>query len=73
VALSVQQVEPEAAFWHRDLREFLLPYAAVREAADPDAALQRFLQSTFAAAAGLLDWPSGLVIDETPTFGRPPA
>jgi hypothetical protein len=72
VALSVQPVEPAAAFWHRDLREFLLPYEAVREAPDPDAELQRFLGSTFAAAAALLDWPPGLVIDETPSFGRPP-
>ena len=73
VALSVKPVEPEAAFWHRDLREFLLPYAAVREAADPDYELQRFLHSTFDAAAALLDWPPGLVIEETPSFGRPPA
>ena len=73
VALSVRPVEPEAAFWHRDLREFVLPYAAVRAAPNPDAELQRFLHTTFAAAAGLLDWPPGLVIDETPSFGRPPA
>ena len=72
VALSVKPVEPEAAFWHRDLREFLLPYAALREAPNPDVDLQRFLQSTFASAAGLLDWPTGLVIDELPSFGRPP-
>ena len=72
VALRSSSVEPEAAFWHRDLREFLLPYAAVREAPNPDAELQRFLQSTFDAAAALLDWPGGLVIDETPSF-RPPA
>jgi hypothetical protein len=73
VALSVKPVEPEAAFWHRDLREFLLPYAAVRAAPNPDAELQRFLHSTFASAARLLEWPTGLVIDEPPTFGRPPA
>jgi len=73
VALSVQPVAPEAAFWHRDLREFLLPYAEVQAAADPDAELQRFLHSTFDAAATLLDWPPGLVIDEPPSFGRPPA
>jgi hypothetical protein len=64
VALSVQPVAPEPAFWHRDLREFLLPYADVQAAADPDAELQRFLHSTFDAAATLLDWPPGLVIDE---------
>jgi hypothetical protein len=73
VALSVRPVKPEAAFWHRELREFILPYSAVREAANPDAALQQFLHSTFDAAAGLLDWPAGLVIDEAPSFGRPPA
>ena len=73
VALSVQPVEPAAAFWHRNLREFLLPYDDVQAAADPDAELQRFLQSTFAAAATLLDWPPGLVIDEPVWFGRPPA
>lgn len=73
VALSVQPIEPESAFWHRDLREFLLPYAAVQGAADPDAELQRFLRSSFEAAAGLLDWPAGLAIDEPPSYGRPPA
>ena len=72
VALSVQPVEPDAAYWHRDLREFVLPYEAVREAPNPDAELQRFLHSTFARAADLLDWPDGLVIDDTPSFGRPP-
>ena len=73
VALSVQPVAPDTAFWHRDLREFLLPYAQVQAAADPDAELQRVLHSTFDAAAALLDWPPGLVIDEPPSFGRPPA
>jgi hypothetical protein len=73
VALSVKRVEPDGAFWHRELREFILPYAAARDAADPDAALQRFLHSTFEAAAALLDWPRGLTIDGPPRFGRPPA
>ncbi len=72
-ALAAQPVAPAAAFWHGDLREFVLPYAAVRAAPDPAAELQRFLQSTFAAASELLAWPPGLVIDETPSFGGPPA
>src|SRR6185436_14867525 len=33
-------VEPAAAFYHRDLGEFLLPYEAVRTAPDPAAALR---------------------------------
>ena len=70
--LADRPVEPDAAFWHSDLREFILPYAKVRASADPDAELQRFLHSTFDVAAGLLDWPEGLVIAERPVFGIPP-
>jgi len=72
VALSVKPVEPAGAFWHRELREFILPYAVAREAADPDAALQQFLHSTFEAAGALLAWPAGLAIEGPPRFGRPP-
>ena len=49
-------VEPAEAFWDADLGEFLLPYEAVRTAADPDAALLAFLESTYAAAARLAGW-----------------
>jgi Family of unknown function (DUF5996) len=34
----------------------LLPYDIVRTAADPDAALLAFLQSTYEAAAVTADW-----------------
>jgi hypothetical protein len=36
--------------------EFLLPYEAVRTAADPEAALLDFLQSTYEAAADRAGW-----------------
>jgi hypothetical protein len=49
-------VRPAAAFFSEPLGEFLLPYAAVREAADPDAALLAFLQSTYEAAAVTGNW-----------------
>lgn len=49
-------VRPAAAHYHDGLREFVLPYAAVRAAADPDAALLEFLQSTYEAAADLGGW-----------------
>lgn len=49
-------VEPHAAFYSGDLRQFLLPYEAVRTADDPDATLQRFLQTTYEAAADHADW-----------------
>ncbi|MDR3511720.1 MAG: DUF5996 family protein [Caulobacteraceae bacterium] len=49
-------VSPPAARFDPALGEFLLPYAAVRAAPDPDAALLAFLQSTYAAAADLAHW-----------------
>ena len=70
--LAERAVEPRQACWQPDLAEFILPYAAVCEAADPDGMVETFLQSTFAAAAALLDWPDGLVIGPAATYGRPP-
>src|SRR6185312_531420 len=49
-------VRPEAASFSEALGEFLLPYDAVRQAADPDAALLGFLQSTYEAAANAAAW-----------------
>jgi hypothetical protein len=49
-------VQPAAAFYHRDMGEFILPYEAVRTAADPDAALKAFVDSTYAGAATLANW-----------------
>ena len=50
------KVAPEAARFDAQLGEFLLDYEAVRTAADPDAALLAFLDSTYQAAAGLGRW-----------------
>ncbi|HKB06166.1 MAG TPA: DUF5996 family protein, partial [Gemmataceae bacterium] len=50
------KVRPADAYYHKDLREFILPYDAVRKAADPDAVLLEFLQSTYEAAANLGRW-----------------
>jgi hypothetical protein len=70
--LAQNGVEPAAARWNPQLGEFLLPYAAVQESPDPDAEVQRFLRSTFDAAAPLLDWPRGVVIGPEPAYGHPP-
>jgi len=50
------KVQPAAAHFGGDFGEFVLDYAAVRSAADPDAALLAFLQSTYEAAASLAHW-----------------
>ena len=49
-------VLPEAAFFHAGLGEFILPYEAVRTAADADRTLLSFLESTYEAAAVLAKW-----------------
>jgi hypothetical protein len=53
---AAAKVQPSAAFYSEALREFVLPYDAVREAADPDATLLAFLQSTYEAAAETGRW-----------------
>ncbi len=50
------QVRPRQASYHDKLGEFVLPYEAVRTAADPEAALLEFLHSTYDAAADLGGW-----------------
>jgi Family of unknown function (DUF5996) len=49
-------VRPGQAFYSKDFGEFILPYDAVRNAADPDSTLLEFLQSTYEAAADLAKW-----------------
>jgi Family of unknown function (DUF5996) len=49
-------VKPSAAFYNKDLREFILPYGAVRDAESPDETLLDFLQTTYEAAANLANW-----------------
>ena len=49
-------VGPEAAFYDQGLGEFILPYAAVRSADNPDAVLLEFFQTTYEAAAELAGW-----------------
>ena len=50
------RVQPDAAYYHKDLREFVLPYEAVRTARRPDDMLLQFLQSTYEAAADMAGW-----------------
>ena len=49
-------IRPGAAFFHKELREFILPYDAVRSAEDPERVLLDFLYSTYEAAAVTGKW-----------------
>ena len=64
-------VAPEAARFDAGLGEFILPYEAVRTAADPDAALMAFLSSTYAAAADAAKWDRRALECELGQPGRP--
>ena len=53
---SRYDVRPAAAFYDDGLREFVLPYEAVRVAPDPEAMLRDFFLSTYEACANLGGW-----------------
>jgi Family of unknown function (DUF5996) len=54
--LAEQKVQPAAAFYHPQMKEFLLIYDDVRRAASPREALLSFLRSTYEAGANLAKW-----------------
>jgi hypothetical protein len=54
--LKTARVQPDGAFYHTELNEFILPYEVVRRAASPDAAIAAFVDSTYDQAATLAGW-----------------
>jgi hypothetical protein len=62
-------VRPEVAFYSPDLREFVLPYDAVRTAKTPDEVLLAFLEDTYRAAADLGKWDRAVL--ERPAVSAP--
>ncbi|HEU5179403.1 MAG TPA: DUF5996 family protein [Candidatus Polarisedimenticolia bacterium] len=53
---AASPVQPREAFYSKDLREFILPYDAVRQSETPDDMLLEFLETTYSAAADLAEW-----------------
>ncbi|MGH7477118.1 MAG: DUF5996 family protein [Longimicrobiales bacterium] len=56
-------------YYHPDLREFVLPYEAVRTAADPAATLGLFLQRSYEAAADAAGWDRSALERQDPRPG----
>jgi hypothetical protein len=54
--LKEAKVEPAAAFYHRELGEFILPYESVRTSSSPERAIRAFVESTYDQAANLGKW-----------------
>jgi hypothetical protein len=53
---SQAAVSPPEAYYHADLKEFVLPYEAVRTAQHPEETLLQFLRTTYEAGANLGGW-----------------
>lgn len=50
------EVNPQGAYYHDTLREFILPYKVVQKATRPKDTLLQFLDSTYMAGATLAGW-----------------
>jgi hypothetical protein len=56
VGYPQSNIRPASAYYHTELKEFLLPYEAVRQSLSPTQALREFLQSSYEFAANLGKW-----------------
>lgn len=65
---SEAKVQPGAAFYERKLREFILPYEAVRTAEKPDQVLLDFAQSAYDAASQLGKWDRTALEEKKPAL-----
>ncbi len=70
---SEAKVQPTAASYNAKMREFILPYDAVRTATSPDDVLLDFAQSTYDAASKLAQWDRAALKEIKPVLHSPPA
>jgi hypothetical protein len=62
------KLQPDAAFYESKLREFVLPYDAVRTAGNPDQVLLEFAQSAYDAASKLGKWDRDALREHKPSL-----
>src|SRR3984893_16761279 len=65
------KIQPDAAFYETKLREFILPYDAVRTAERPDEVLLAFAQSAYDAASKLGKWDRAALEEKKPALHLP--
>lgn len=58
--LEKAAIKPAAAYWSKDIGEFILRYEDVRKSPSPRDALLEFLSSTYDACAAVLKWDPAL-------------
>ena len=68
--LEEAAIQPASAYYHPGLREFILPYDAVRTAASPEAAIAAFVDSTYHHAATLAGWDRHALERSVPAMPR---
>jgi hypothetical protein len=61
-------VQPSSASYNTTMREFVLPYEAVRTARSPDETLLEFAQSTYDAASMLGKWDRAALEEKKPAL-----
>ena len=68
-------IQPDAAYFHPELAEFILPYEKVRLAPDPDRLILDFYRSTYEIGATLAGWDRQALERPDPRpsvgYGRP--
>lgn len=69
VGFKDAKVSPDAAFFHTELGEFILPYEAVRAAKSPEAAIRAFVDSTYEQGANLAQWDRAALERRAPLVG----
>jgi hypothetical protein len=63
-------IRPDAAFYHPDLSEFILPYDEVRVAPSSDQLILDFFQSAYEVWATLAEWDRAALERPTPLRHR---
>lgn len=66
-------IRPEEAYYSEEMREYILPYEAVRNASDPDQMIHEFLQATYVACAERGHWDREELEHDYPFAGHPAA
>jgi hypothetical protein len=69
---SEAKVQPAAASYNPQLKEFVLRYDDMRNAGSPDAALLQFARSTYDAASALGNWDRAALIEVKPDLHSRP-
>ena len=70
---SEAKVQPAAASYNPQLKEFVLPYEQVRKAESPDTALLQFARSTYDAASTLGNWDRAALTEVKPGLHSRPS